>query len=96
MDIKDALLQWFINFFFFFLKKLLVVVLEMRIFRTSNIQGADLADMQLISKFNKELCFLLCVTDIFSKYLLFAGKSVIPERFIRTFKIKIYKYLNSI
>ena len=52
--------------------------------------------MQLISKFNKELCFLLYVTDIFSKYLLFVGKSVIPERVIRTFKIKIYKYLNSI
>ena len=24
--------------------------------------------MQLISKFNKGLCFLLCVIDIFSKY----------------------------
>ena len=24
--------------------------------------------MQLISKFNKEICFLLCVLDIFSKY----------------------------
>ena len=30
--------------------------------------GADLADMHLISKFNKEMCFLLCVFDIFSKY----------------------------
>ena len=28
----------------------------------------DLADMQLISKFNKGFWFLLCVTDIFSKY----------------------------
>ena len=28
----------------------------------------DLADMQLISKFNKVFWFLLCVTDIFSKY----------------------------
>ena len=28
---------------------------------------ADLDDMQLISKFNKEICFLLCVIDIFSK-----------------------------
>ena len=33
-----------------------------------NIWGADLADMQLISKFNKEIRFLFCVIDIFSKY----------------------------
>ena len=33
-----------------------------------NIWGADLADMQLINKFNKKFRFLLCVTDIFSKY----------------------------
>ena len=33
-----------------------------------NIWGADLSDMQLISKFNKGFRFLLCVTDIFSKY----------------------------
>ena len=33
-----------------------------------NIWGADLADMQLISKFNKGISFLLCVVDIFSKY----------------------------
>ena len=30
--------------------------------------GADLADMQLISKFNKGFLFLLCVIDIFCKY----------------------------
>ena len=30
--------------------------------------GADLADMQLISKFNKGGRFLSCVIDIFSKY----------------------------
>ena len=29
--------------------------------------GADLPDMQLITKFNKGICFLLCVTDVFSK-----------------------------
>ena len=28
-----------------------------------NIQGADLADMQLISTFNKGILFLLCVID---------------------------------
>ena len=33
-----------------------------------NIWGTDLADMQLISKFNKGYRFLLCVIDIFSKY----------------------------
>ena len=33
-----------------------------------HIWGADLADMQLISKFNKGFRFLLCVIDIFSKY----------------------------
>ena len=30
--------------------------------------GADLANMQLVSKFNKEIRFLLCVVDTFSKY----------------------------
>ena len=29
-----------------------------------NIWGADLAEMQLISKFNKGFTFLLCVIDI--------------------------------
>ena len=33
-----------------------------------NIWGADLGDMQLISKFNKGFRFLLCVIDIYSKY----------------------------
>ena len=32
------------------------------------IWGADLADMQIINKFNKGFRFLLCVFDIFSKY----------------------------
>ena len=30
--------------------------------------GVDLADIQLISKFDKGFRFLLCVIDIFSKY----------------------------
>ena len=38
---------------------------------TDNICGADLADMQSISKFNKGLRFSLCVLDIFSKYTRF-------------------------
>ena len=33
-----------------------------------NVWGADLADMQLISTFNIESRFLLCVIDIFSRY----------------------------
>ena len=33
-----------------------------------NVWGADLADIQLISKFNKEFRFFLWVIDIFSKY----------------------------
>ena len=33
-----------------------------------NIWGADLADIQSISKFNKEFRFLLCLIDICSKY----------------------------
>ena len=34
-----------------------------------NIWGADLADMQLISKFDKEFRFLLCVIYIYIKYV---------------------------
>ena len=33
-----------------------------------NIYGVDLADMQLISKCNKVIWYLLCVIDCFSKY----------------------------
>ena len=33
-----------------------------------NIWGADLADMQLISKYNKGIRFLLCTIDLFRKY----------------------------
>ena len=40
-----------------------------------NLWGADLADMQLIGKFNERICFLVCVIDIFSKYAF-----VIPLR----------------
>ena len=121
-----------------------------------NIWGADLADMQLLSRYNKGIRFLLCVIDIFGKYawvvplkdkkgvsiikafqsilkqsnsrqkpnkiwldkgsefcnasfkkwlqdnniVMYSthneGKSVVAERFIRTLKIKIYKYMTSI
>ena len=33
-----------------------------------NIWGVDLADMQLISKYNKGIRYLLCTFDLFSKY----------------------------
>ena len=33
-----------------------------------NIWFADLADIQLLSKFNKRFRFLLCVIDIYNKY----------------------------
>ena len=131
-----------------------------------NIWGADLGDMQLLSKYNKGIIFLLCVIDIFSKYawvvplkdkkgisivkafqiilkqshsrqrakgtsakhlkpnkiwvdkgsefynsyfkkwlrdndiVMYSthneGKSIVAERFIRTLKSKIYKYMTSI
>ena len=35
-----------------------------------NIWGADLADMQILSKFNKGIKYLLCAIDLFSKYAL--------------------------
>ena len=41
-----------------------------------NIWGVDLADMQLLSKYNKGIRFLLCVIDIFSKYAWVAFQSI--------------------
>ena len=35
---------------------------------TDNIWGADLADMQSLSKYNKRIRYLLCAVDLFSKY----------------------------
>ena len=144
------------------LYKLIIKKIEKRKVRAAfkdNIWGADLADMQmqmqLLSRCNKGIRFLLCVIDIFSKYawvvplkdkngisivtafqsilkqsnrrrpnkiwvdkgsgfynvsfkkwlrdnniLMFLthneGKSVVAERFIRTLKSKIYKYMTSI
>ena len=34
-----------------------------------NILGVDLGDTQLISKYNKGIRYLLCATDLFSKYV---------------------------
>ena len=33
-----------------------------------NTWGVDLADMQSLSKYNKEIKYLQCATDLFSKY----------------------------
>ena len=33
-----------------------------------NVWSGDLADMQLIIKYNKGIWFLLCAIDLFSKY----------------------------
>ena len=38
-----------------------------------NIWGVDLADMSMISKFNKEIKYLLCVIDLFSRYAWVIG-----------------------
>ena len=38
-----------------------------------NIWGVDLADMSLISKFNKGIKYLLCVIDLFSRYAWVIG-----------------------
>ena len=119
-----------------------------------NIWAADVADMQLISKFNKGFTFLLCFIDIYSKYAWVVplkdkkrvtntnafqkrlyksnrqpnkiwgdkvsefhngstksflqnndiemyskhieGKSFVAKKFIRTLKIKIFKYMTSV
>ena len=53
------------------LHKLFIGKLKSKKVRTpfiENIWGDDLADIQLISKFNKGVLFLLFVANIFSKY----------------------------
>ena len=52
------------------LKPIIQKIKKRKVYSTfkDNIWGADLADMQLISKFNRGSRLLLCVIDIFSKY----------------------------
>ena len=52
------------NFIHQLLKNLRKVYLSFR----DNIWGADLADMQSLSKYNKGIKYLLCAIDLFSKY----------------------------
>ena len=37
--------------------------------KKKSVRNTDLADMQLVSKFNKEFQFLLYVIDIYSEYV---------------------------
>ena len=56
-----------------FINQLLEILEEKRLcssFR-DNIWAADLADMQLLNKFNKSFRFLLCVIDILVNMLGF-------------------------
>ena len=55
------------NFINQLLENLRVYSLKYNTFK-DNIWGVYLADMQLLSKYNKGIRFLLCVIDIFSKY----------------------------
>ena len=53
------------------LQKLIIIKIKKRTVYSrfkDNIWGAELVDMQLISKFNKRFRYLLWVIDIFSKY----------------------------
>ena len=54
------------------LPKSIIKKLEKRKVHSSfidNIWGAYFADLKLLCKFNKGICFLLCVINIFSKYV---------------------------
>ena len=63
-----------------------------------NIWGVDLASMQLISIYNKEIVFKkwLKENDIIMYSTHNEGKSFVLERFIRTLKNKIYKHMTAI
>ena len=58
------------NYLMNFIRQLLENVKKRKMYASfrDNICGADLADMQLLSKFIREFRFLLCVIDIYSNY----------------------------
>ena len=60
---------------------------------TNNILGKDLADMQLISKFNEGFGFLLCVIGIYSKYAWVAS---LKDKKVITITNAFQKILNKI
>ena len=53
-----------------FIKQLLESLKKRKMYCSfkDNIWGVDLADMQLIRKYNKGIKYLLCVIDLFSEY----------------------------
>ena len=53
-------------------KPIIKKILERKVYSSfrDNICGADLADMQSLSKYNKGNKYLLCAIDLFSKYAL--------------------------
>ena len=65
---------------------------------TDNICGADLSDMQLISKFNKGI--LLCVFDILNKYAwlipLKNNKGITNTNAFQKLLNDVYRKLNEI
>ena len=85
MDIKEVKLQWFVSLFIKRLwvlrlkneimqNKPIIRKFEKRKEHSSfidNIWRADLADMQLLSKFNKGIILLLCVLFIVNMLGLF-------------------------
>ena len=56
-----------------FINQLLGNLKKRRVYSSykDNFWGADLADMQLISKYNKGIRYILCAIDLFSKYVFF-------------------------
>ena len=56
-----------------------------------NIWAVDLADMQLLSKFNKGIKYLLCVIDLFSRYAW-----VVPLKDKKVFLIHFKVFLKSL
>ena len=51
-----------------FIGRLLENLRDEKLSFRDNIWGVDLADMQSLSKYNKGIKYLLCATNIFSKY----------------------------
>ena len=51
-----------------FIGRLLENLRDEKLSFRDNIWGVDLADMQSLSKYNKGIKYLLCPTNIFSKY----------------------------
>ena len=101
MDINVDLLQWSINFL---IKKLLALVLKIIMFQT-NKQLANKLDKPITKKFNKKkvdkgselynrsMKLFLQNNDTEMYSTQNKGKSVVAERFIRTLRNKIYKYM---